>query len=471
MPAPTPVLVLDDDADFRALVRVALEETLAPCEVLEAGLVAEADRILEGTPVDLMVVDGQLPDETGLSFIERRREAGDTTPIVFVSAFWTDYATYRLLVGDLGVNLVFSKPVTPDELSTELRLARGALDLEPTAEPLAVEATLPPSPLPRLEKLRERYVEALDGQLIELRTHLADAGTGVDVHGHCVAAHDLAHRIHGTAGSYRFGGVSRVVASIEHTLQEALRGGELAIEAPWDELIRAVEHARRLATPESAPGFVEAPAYPGLDARGGELRERFLVVTDNPELLDRIREAGRRLMIAVTPAARVREAVIELGKQSFDGILIDEEVEGGGAFALARRLVDPGQWTDGEFDLVSDLVQIDLDPDVPVALLRVRRLPGASPGGHGHRGRGVRRQVVGRGAARGAAAPAHHPPSRPGLSDPDRRRRPRLRGARGDGPASRGLPGPCPDGSLAGPRVARERATRSPRPRRRHGPG
>ena len=75
-------LVLDDDPDFRPLVRGALE----------AGRVEEA--------------------------------------------------------GDLGVNLVFSKPVPPDELETELQLARRRLDLEPTAEALAVEATLPPAPPP-----------------------------------------------------------------------------------------------------------------------------------------------------------------------------------------------------------------------------------------------------------------------------------------------------------------------------------
>ena len=114
---------------------------------------------------------------------------------------------------------------------------------------------------------------------------------------------------------------------------------------------------------------MEAPAYTGIDTQGGEHRENFLVVTDNPHLLDRIREAGRQLMIGVTPAAHVRQAIIELGKHAFDGILIDEEVEGGGALAFARRLLDPGQWTDGEFDGVLDLVETDLDPDVPVALL------------------------------------------------------------------------------------------------------
>ena len=63
-----------------------------------------------------MVVDGLLPDANGIVWIEELRQAGYRTPIIFVSAFYRDLATFKHLTHDLDVIKVFHKPVVIDRV-------------------------------------------------------------------------------------------------------------------------------------------------------------------------------------------------------------------------------------------------------------------------------------------------------------------------------------------------------------------
>jgi DNA-binding response OmpR family regulator len=108
------ILILDDDAIFRStLLRTKLEEW--GYRVLEAGKAREAVAIVTENRVDLMIVDGLLPDKTGVEFIQAVREVGYRTPIIFISALFKDMSTYQQL-SDLAVDHVMQKPIEIEDL-------------------------------------------------------------------------------------------------------------------------------------------------------------------------------------------------------------------------------------------------------------------------------------------------------------------------------------------------------------------
>ncbi|MBI5362936.1 MAG: response regulator transcription factor [Planctomycetes bacterium] len=84
--APLSILVVDDDEDFRLLVVRAL--TKAGMQASEARDAASAHAFLEGPgglSVDLILLDVQMPRESGWEFLSRWRESGRRTPVIFLT--------------------------------------------------------------------------------------------------------------------------------------------------------------------------------------------------------------------------------------------------------------------------------------------------------------------------------------------------------------------------------------------------
>lgn len=129
---PARVLVVDDDASMRALVRRSLERE--GYEVIEAGdaneVFVEGDafrpsRWPEGD-VDLVVVDLCMPRRSGLEVLSLLRTGRWTTPAILMTAF--PDRDVRRAADFLGVP-VLAKPFSLAKLTaTALRvlLARGA---------------------------------------------------------------------------------------------------------------------------------------------------------------------------------------------------------------------------------------------------------------------------------------------------------------------------------------------------------
>ncbi|WP_369211770.1 response regulator [Streptomyces flavofungini] len=80
------VLVVDDDVRV-ADVNAAYVAKIPGFHVAaKAHSAAEALRLVEGLPVDLVLLDHYLPDETGLSVVRRLRERGHQTDVIMVTA-------------------------------------------------------------------------------------------------------------------------------------------------------------------------------------------------------------------------------------------------------------------------------------------------------------------------------------------------------------------------------------------------
>jgi two-component system KDP operon response regulator KdpE len=77
------VLVVDDDPSLRLLCRVNLE--LEGYHVLEAGTVPEAQAMLVGDGVDLVLLDVHIGPESGLELMRAVRDEGGAPPVVLVT--------------------------------------------------------------------------------------------------------------------------------------------------------------------------------------------------------------------------------------------------------------------------------------------------------------------------------------------------------------------------------------------------
>jgi len=118
------ILLLDDDRIFRRLVVEVLEER--GHRVLQAGRAAEADRLLEEEQADLLLVDGLLPDITGVQWIEKLRRAGRQTQVLLITSFWKSMRDFAIAAKTLGAIEMVRKPVEPQELADRVDTALRA---------------------------------------------------------------------------------------------------------------------------------------------------------------------------------------------------------------------------------------------------------------------------------------------------------------------------------------------------------
>jgi two-component system response regulator MprA len=111
------LLVVDDDPDLR----VSLERALrcAGYEVTTAVHGADALDVLARRPVDLIVLDVQMPIVDGLDACRRLRERGDATPVLVLTA--RDAIDDRVAGLEAGADDYLVKPFALRELQARVR--------------------------------------------------------------------------------------------------------------------------------------------------------------------------------------------------------------------------------------------------------------------------------------------------------------------------------------------------------------
>ncbi|WP_331273086.1 response regulator transcription factor [Motilibacter deserti] len=135
-PEPATVLVVEDDDNIRAVLRMGLEDE--GYAVVEAATGESAVASMSAAPADFMLVDVMLGGMNGLTCIRAVRELSDI-PIVVISAR-TD--TDDVIAGlEAGADDYVTKPFMVREVVARLRALRRRLDRRPGAAPAA---TAPP---------------------------------------------------------------------------------------------------------------------------------------------------------------------------------------------------------------------------------------------------------------------------------------------------------------------------------------
>ena len=106
------LLVVDDDPRLRELLRRYLTENLFEVSLAQDG--PSMNRLMQRQPFDMVVLDLMMPGEDGLSIIRRLRGAGDTTPVIMLTAKGDDID--RIVGLEMGADDYLAKPFNPREL-------------------------------------------------------------------------------------------------------------------------------------------------------------------------------------------------------------------------------------------------------------------------------------------------------------------------------------------------------------------
>jgi len=130
------ILVVDDDGRLRDLLsRYLTEQGFQVTAIADSS---QLDRRLQRDPPHLLVLDLMLPGEDGLSVCRRLRGAGETVPIIMLTAKGEEVD--RIVGLEMGADDYLPKPFNPRELVARIRVilrrtSAGHRDAASTAPP------------------------------------------------------------------------------------------------------------------------------------------------------------------------------------------------------------------------------------------------------------------------------------------------------------------------------------------------
>ncbi|WNO09273.1 phosphate regulon transcriptional regulator PhoB [Teredinibacter sp. KSP-S5-2] len=131
------ILVVDDEAPIRDMLRVALE--MAEYSVLEAGDAQEAHGLIVDRKPDLVLLDWMLPGTSGIELARRlkRDEVTRELPIIMLTAKGEEDNKVQGL--EVGADDYITKPFSPRELVARLKAVLRRTDTLSTGEPIRVD--------------------------------------------------------------------------------------------------------------------------------------------------------------------------------------------------------------------------------------------------------------------------------------------------------------------------------------------
>lgn len=160
------IAVIEDQALVREILMEVAQELGESCQVHSAASLSEARELLRRQPCHCLVTDLQLGDGESLELIRELREAGETMPIILVSAFLSPDRLRQARA--LGVDYTLPKPFKPQDLQ---RLLKQCLPLKARVVPFP-KAGHRAGMLPELFEL-DRQLTLLD-RMLEVLSKRAD---------------------------------------------------------------------------------------------------------------------------------------------------------------------------------------------------------------------------------------------------------------------------------------------------------
>ncbi|MCX8516420.1 MAG: response regulator transcription factor [Alphaproteobacteria bacterium] len=115
------VLVVDDDKELRDLLKRYLDKKNFFCHT--AALAAAAKELLRQHDFSAVVLDVQMPDQSGMDLLKEWRGAGNNIPIIMLTAMGN--VENRVLGLSLGADDYLGKPFEPEELVLRLKKIIG----------------------------------------------------------------------------------------------------------------------------------------------------------------------------------------------------------------------------------------------------------------------------------------------------------------------------------------------------------
>jgi diguanylate cyclase (GGDEF)-like protein len=194
-PLPARVLLVDDDAPFRMLLRTTLEP--ADMEVDEAGDAVEAGVLIAARRPDVIVLDVHMPGVDGLSLCRRLKEEPATCEIAVVLLTGDDTGEIEAAASAARADAFLRKPFSPLELLNVVeRVAAGHRVPARGEQPVGGQVELFANDLRRvleIERGQRRLLQkAYREAVTALATALESKDTGTKEHSQRVQLYALA---------------------------------------------------------------------------------------------------------------------------------------------------------------------------------------------------------------------------------------------------------------------------------------
>ena len=106
------ILVVDDESSITGALELILSEQA--CEVKTAANGAEAKKLLDGPPFDLVFTDLRLPDTSGIELISHIKGESPETEVILMTAHGSLDVTIEAI--KRGAYYYIEKPFTPDQV-------------------------------------------------------------------------------------------------------------------------------------------------------------------------------------------------------------------------------------------------------------------------------------------------------------------------------------------------------------------
>ncbi len=120
------VLIADDEADERSLIRFLLKKLQMDFTILEASNGKEALELTRTNPVDILISDVQMPFYSGIELAELIKEENPDIEILFFSGY-DDFRYIKAALSLKAVNYIL-KPVDPEEFTKYMNEIVGRMD-------------------------------------------------------------------------------------------------------------------------------------------------------------------------------------------------------------------------------------------------------------------------------------------------------------------------------------------------------
>ncbi len=167
---PVRILVIDDHEVVRRGVKQILEETFAQVEVGEANTSRKGMAAVQQQPWDLVILDINLPDQSGLQLLGELHDAKPGLPLMVLSLHPEEQ--YAVRVFRAGAKAYLTKQTAPDELAKAVKqVLSGRMYVtvsigEHMADSLS-KGSADPVPSTLSEREREVLVRIAQGQSIK----------------------------------------------------------------------------------------------------------------------------------------------------------------------------------------------------------------------------------------------------------------------------------------------------------------
>ena len=130
--SPLRVLLVEDEALNRALVRAVLDRRAAelpPLELREVDTLDRARAVLGEFPADIILLDVRLPDGSGLDLARELRADRDeaTSPVVAILSA-SVLALERVAADAAGADAFLAKPFVPNDLTALIHRMASILE-------------------------------------------------------------------------------------------------------------------------------------------------------------------------------------------------------------------------------------------------------------------------------------------------------------------------------------------------------